>query len=421
MTQIKTEDSVQDDEAGKLFVGGLSWETTQEKLKEYFSRFGEVIDCVVMKNTATGRSRGFGFVSFKDIGCVAKVLSSGPHEVDGRTIDPKVCNARSAQKKKAGNYPKVFLGGLPPNCTETDIRSFFSRYGRVMEVVLMYDQEKKKTRGFGFLSFETEDSVKQVCAEHFVTINGKQVECKHAEPRDPASRAQQNNVPPNQWGGPGMGMGPGWGPPPGPPGGMGPGPMGPGGPPGPMNGPMGGPMNMGGGYQGGWGGPQQPGPYGPQGGWGPQQGGGYGPGYQNWGGGPGYGPYGGPGPQYGQQGYGPGPGGYGGGYGGYNGPMGGGPPNPQPPGNDGYSGPGGSGPSAPSGPPSGPPGTGGPPSLGSYSQEPSNYGPSRGSHGNGYGGPGGYGGQGSYSSQGDSAPPSGRSASQNPGYHPYRR
>lgn len=51
------------------------------------------------------------------------------------------------QRKKGGNYPKVFLGGLPSNVTETDLRLFFSRYGKVMEIVIMYDQEKKKSRG----------------------------------------------------------------------------------------------------------------------------------------------------------------------------------------------------------------------------------------------------------------------------------
>ncbi|CAB0018177.1 unnamed protein product [Nesidiocoris tenuis] len=69
----------------------------------------------------------------------------------GRTgIDPKPCNPRTLQKpKRSASYPKVFLGGLPSNVTETDLRSFFGRFGKVMEVVIMYDQEKKKSRGHG--------------------------------------------------------------------------------------------------------------------------------------------------------------------------------------------------------------------------------------------------------------------------------
>lgn len=55
-------------------------------------------------------------------------------------------------KRSNAGYPKVFLGGLPANVTESDLRAFFVRYGQVMEVVIMYDQEKKKSRGFGFLS-----------------------------------------------------------------------------------------------------------------------------------------------------------------------------------------------------------------------------------------------------------------------------
>ncbi|XP_033609583.1 heterogeneous nuclear ribonucleoprotein 27C isoform X4 [Cryptotermes secundus] len=244
----------------KLFVGGLSWETTQENLQRYFSRYGEVIDCVVMKNSESGRSRGFGFVTFSDPANVSLVLQNGPHQLDGRTIDPKPCNPRSLQKPKRSNsYPKVFLGGLPSNITETDLRTYFTRFGKVMEVVIMYDQEKKKSRGFGFLSFEDDEAVDRCVAEHFINLNGKQVEIKKAEPRD---SGKMGDGPPGQWGppqgGPPMGMGGG---------------MGMGGPNGQMGGPMGGPMgpmgppgNMMQGYQG-WGTPPQttgyPGHWGP--------------------------------------------------------------------------------------------------------------------------------------------------------------
>ena len=67
------------------------------------------------------------------------------------------------------------MGGLPSTITETDLRLFFSNYGEVCEVVIMYDQEKKKSRGFGFLSFETEIARERAVADHFVMVQNKQV------------------------------------------------------------------------------------------------------------------------------------------------------------------------------------------------------------------------------------------------------
>lgn len=191
---------MEEDERGKLFVGGLSWETTQENLQRFFSRYGEIVDCVVMKNNETGRSRGFGFVTFADPGNITSVLQNGPHSLDGRTIDPKPCNPRTLQKPRKGGGYKIFLGGLPSNVTETDLRSFFGRYGKVTEVVIMYDQEKKKSRGFGFLSFEDEASVDCVTNERYINLNGKQVEIKKAEPRDGSGGYSKMGSDSSQWG-----------------------------------------------------------------------------------------------------------------------------------------------------------------------------------------------------------------------------
>ena len=77
----------------------------------------------------------------------------------------------------------MFLGGLPSSITETDLRSYFSQYGEVCEVVIMYDQEKKKSRGFGFLSFLDDASCTRAVAQHYVTLQNKKVEVKRAEPR----------------------------------------------------------------------------------------------------------------------------------------------------------------------------------------------------------------------------------------------
>ncbi|CAG7827542.1 unnamed protein product, partial [Allacma fusca] len=69
---------------GKMFIGGLSWQTSPESLREYFSKYGEITEVMVMKDPTTRRSRGFGFVTFSDPAAVDKVLAQGTHELDGK-------------------------------------------------------------------------------------------------------------------------------------------------------------------------------------------------------------------------------------------------------------------------------------------------------------------------------------------------
>ncbi|CAF1052599.1 unnamed protein product, partial [Didymodactylos carnosus] len=66
----------------KMFIGGLSWQTTPENLKTYFQQYGEVLECMIMKDAITKRSRGFGFITFKDATAVDKVLAKEQHMLD---------------------------------------------------------------------------------------------------------------------------------------------------------------------------------------------------------------------------------------------------------------------------------------------------------------------------------------------------
>lgn len=74
-----------DSEQGKIFVGGISWETSEERLKDYFSKYGSIAETVIVKDRATGRARGFGFVSFSDPSSVDGVLLE-KHNIDGRMV-----------------------------------------------------------------------------------------------------------------------------------------------------------------------------------------------------------------------------------------------------------------------------------------------------------------------------------------------
>ena len=84
----------------KLFIGGLSLNTNKSSLQTYFEQFGDVTDCVVMKDDSpngTGKSRGFGFVTFTDpetvFCCGITDKPKGGHILDGKVVSiQSVCN-----------------------------------------------------------------------------------------------------------------------------------------------------------------------------------------------------------------------------------------------------------------------------------------------------------------------------------------
>ncbi|KAF4121048.1 RNA-binding protein Musashi [Geosmithia morbida] len=167
--------SAKDD--GKMFIGGLNWETTDQSLRDYFSQFGEVVECTVMRDSATGRSRGFGFLTFKDAKTVNIVMVK-EHYLDGKIIDPKRAIPRDEQEKTS----KIFVGGVSQETTDQEFRDYFAQFGRVVDATLMMDKDTGRPRGFGFVTFESESGV-DACIDVPLEIHGKPVEVKKAQPR----------------------------------------------------------------------------------------------------------------------------------------------------------------------------------------------------------------------------------------------
>ncbi|HPQ68271.1 MAG TPA: RNA-binding protein [bacterium] len=97
----------------KLYVGNLSWGTNDQSLHEAFSRFGEIAEAKVITDRDTGRSRGFGFVTFADEeSAEAAVSEMNGADLDGRTI--KVDRAMEKQRGGGGGGGRGGHGGRPP-------------------------------------------------------------------------------------------------------------------------------------------------------------------------------------------------------------------------------------------------------------------------------------------------------------------
>lgn len=181
-------------EPGKLFVGGISWDTNEDRLKEYFQVFGDVVEAVIMKDRITGRARGFGFVVFADPSVAERVVKE-KHIIDGRTVEAKKAVPRDDQHITRNNgsmqgspgparTKKIFVGGLASSVTESDFKNYFDQFGTITDVVVMYDHNTQRPRGFGFITYDSEEAVDKVLYKTFHELNGKMVEVKRAVPKE---------------------------------------------------------------------------------------------------------------------------------------------------------------------------------------------------------------------------------------------
>lgn len=161
----------------KIFVGGLGHKLSTQSLRDYFSRFGQIVDAVVLR-WPDGRSRGFGYVTFGDAAAAASALEEEAHEIGGREVDVK---------RAVPGTNKLFVGGLPQNVSALELRKHFEDFGMVSDAVVMIDPATNRSRGFGFICFlpgpeggVAVDAALRQYDNH--RIRGKWIEVKSAAP-----------------------------------------------------------------------------------------------------------------------------------------------------------------------------------------------------------------------------------------------
>ncbi|GMS95666.1 hypothetical protein PENTCL1PPCAC_17841 [Pristionchus entomophagus] len=178
----------------KIFIGGLSRDTTDDSLKSFYEKFGDAVDCIVMKDAMTKRSRGFGFVTYKSSAMVNTAMDNRPHVIDGKTVDPKRAVPREeGQRGSDGNVSskRLYVANVR-DLSEDQLREYFSKYGGIEKIDVIIDKITNQPRGFCFITFDDYDPVDKCVLERYHMIGTSRCEAKKGLNKEEQNRAQMS-------------------------------------------------------------------------------------------------------------------------------------------------------------------------------------------------------------------------------------
>ncbi|TYJ43783.1 hypothetical protein E1A91_A03G176800v1 [Gossypium mustelinum] len=155
----------------KLVINGISTEMNEMILRRHFSAYGEV------KHVVVYAKKSIAFVTFVDPS-KAQISLQQQHIILGRKVE-----VRPAKPKVEIGKRKIFVGGLPRSITDEEFKGYFEKFRSIVDAVVIHDKETKRSRGFGFVTYEAEESANLVLRTNFHLLNNKRVEVKKVTPR----------------------------------------------------------------------------------------------------------------------------------------------------------------------------------------------------------------------------------------------
>lgn len=166
----------------KIFVRGLGWDTHTETLKGVFSQFGELEEGIVIFDKNTGKSRGYGFVTFRHMDGALNALKEPSKRIDGRMT---VCQLAStgptaAQPPQDIGSRKIYVGNVPMEWPADRLLNVFGQYGEIEEGPLGFDKQTGRSRGFALFIYKSADAAKRSLEEPVKLLDGHQLFCKLA-------------------------------------------------------------------------------------------------------------------------------------------------------------------------------------------------------------------------------------------------
>jgi hypothetical protein len=146
-----------------LFVGGLAFCVTEKQLEGYFSQFSPVLKVILLRDRATGVSKGYAFVTIQD-GPATQQITTQKNMIAGRRVECEIASKKcekvhSNQERKRR---KLYVSRIPPKLTDQQFESFFAKFGRLRNCYIIKDMDSNTNKPFGYVEFEAAESAEAV-------------------------------------------------------------------------------------------------------------------------------------------------------------------------------------------------------------------------------------------------------------------
>ena len=193
----------------KIFVHGLNWTTNADTLRSFFGQYGEIEECKIVTDRNTGKSKGYGFILFRQRRASRLALKEPQKSIDGRmtacqlaSIGPvgnappataavaahQAVNSNSTQYQQQLHYHtpqdvlprKIFVGNVHADVSKERLHQFFSQYGEIEEGPLGFDRQTGKAKGFALFIYKTTEGARRALQEPNKNFDGKLLYCQKA-------------------------------------------------------------------------------------------------------------------------------------------------------------------------------------------------------------------------------------------------
>eukprot|EP01116_Phalansterium_solitarium_P003778 TRINITY_DN145_c0_g2_i1.p1 TRINITY_DN145_c0_g2~~TRINITY_DN145_c0_g2_i1.p1 ORF type:complete len:330 (+),score=36.38 TRINITY_DN145_c0_g2_i1:70-990(+) len=148
--------------ASNLFVNGLPGDYTEDKLRSLFAPYGEIETVKVMWDHMTGRTKGYGFVKFKDPNEAAKAIDAlnGTRLADRDLLVKIADSGRTVPRPNMSGTPSpnVYVNGLPESVDDAQLRQLFAPFGPILDTKILVDLASGTSRGQAFVRYEQQSS-----------------------------------------------------------------------------------------------------------------------------------------------------------------------------------------------------------------------------------------------------------------------